>query len=301
MDSRTLKDLVRDRGFEIVGITRCDKPLFGAKTLENWISAGRHAGMEYMSRDLSARLDINKVLPGAKSAIVCGKFYAQPQPEGLKVARYALNRDYHKVLKKRLEPVKAALIKLGGEARICVDSAPVMERELAHLAGLGWFGKNTMLINSQRGSYFLIASVLTTLELEADQPALGGCGTCRACIDACPTGAIILDQDTWQVDSKSCISYNTIEHKSAIPAEINAQREGWIFGCDICQEVCPFNQTRDSQPLRAASTQDPDFLAKQPWPSLEEARAMTEEQWDQFTAGSPIRRAKFAGFQRNVK
>ena len=301
MNTDQIKALAVTQGFELVGVMRCDQPLVGTQTLLHWLENGRHAGMEYMARDVAARLDINKVLPGAKSAIVCGKFYAQPLPEGLKVARYALNRDYHKVLKKRLEQLKAELIKLGGEARICVDSAPVMERELAHIAGLGWFGKNTMLINSQRGSYFLIASVLTTIELEPDQPALGGCGTCEACIEACPTGAIIYDQERWQIDAKSCISYYTIEHKGPIPPAIDAEREGWHFGCDICQEVCPFNQQRESQPLRATTIKDSDFLVKSPWPSLEEARNMNEHEWDQFTAGSPIRRAKFEGFRRNVK
>ncbi len=301
MNTDQIKALAVSQGFELVGVTRCDQPLAGTQTLLHWLESGRHAGMEYMARDVAARLDINMVLPGAKSAIMCGKFYSQPQPEGLKVARYALNRDYHKVLKKRLEPVEAELIKFGGEARICVDSAPVMERELAQMAGLGWFGKNTMLINSQRGSYFLIASVLTTLDLEPDQPALGGCGTCKACIEACPTGAIIHDQDRWQIDARSCISYYTIEHKGPIPPAIDAEREGWHFGCDICQEVCPFNQQRESQPLRATTIKDSDFLAKSPWPTLEEARNMNEQEWDQFTAGNPIRRAKFEGFRRNVK
>jgi epoxyqueuosine reductase len=173
-----------------------------------------------------------------------------------------------------------------------------LEREYAHRAGLGWFGKNTMLIDSRSGSWFVIGLLLTTLDIEPDLPAQGGCGTCRACIDACPTGAIVwLEQGgRWAVDARRCISYLTIE----APAEADARIGDWTFGCDVCQEVCPFNARRGSQPLRARPTSEPDFLRHSPVPGmpLEQIERLTPEEWDAATQGSPIRRAGYDGLRR---
>lgn len=216
-----------------------------------------------------------------------------------RIARYALGRDYHKVIRGKLRKLATFIEELapGTSTRACVDSAPIMERDFAHLAGLGWFGKNTMLIDSKRGSWFFIGLLLTSLELPPDPPALGGCGTCRACIESCPTGAIIHDHGRWQVDARRCISYQTIEHVG--PLEVDTA--GWTFGCDVCQEVCPFNQPRASQPMRAALSNEADFIARRQWPSLVQLTQIDHASWDEITRGSPVRRSGHSGLRRNAE
>jgi epoxyqueuosine reductase len=182
-----------------------------------------------------------------------------------------------------------------------VDSAPIMERDFAQLAGLGWYGKNTMLINSQRGSWFFIGVLLTSVSFEPDSSAIGGCGSCKACIEACPTGAIVLEEDRWQVDARRCISYLTIEHEGEIEDELATKMGDWTFGCDICQEVCPFNNPRESQPLRANETKVEDFQQERHWPSLKELAVIQPEQWDKLTQGSPTRRTGIEGIRRNAR
>jgi epoxyqueuosine reductase len=246
------------------------------------------------------------VLATAKSMVAVAMNYNQPNPalQGFpRIARYALGRDYHKVIRSKLRRLAAWLDAThpGGQHRACVDSAPILERDFANLAGLGWFGKNTMLINSQRGSWFFIGLLLTSVEFEPDAPAIGGCGTCRACIDACPTGAIVHVGGRWQVDARKCISYLTIEHKGEINPSLAPGMGEWTFGCDVCQEVCPFNQPRDSQPLRASQTTVPDFLQKRSLPSLERVAELDESEWDALSQGSPIRRAGIQGMRRNAR
>lgn len=272
--------------------------------LEQWLAAGMHGEMEYMERSVPLRSDVNTVLPGAQSVVAVGLNYNQEPPDrDVKIARYALGRDYHKVMRNKLR----ALARFGESVlpetqwRACVDSAPVMERELANRAGLGWFGKNTMLINSQRGSWFFIGTLLTTANLVPDEPAIGGCGTCRACIDACPTGAITQLGDRWAVDARRCISYLTIEKRGELSAIEQEMVGEWTFGCDICQEVCPFNQPRTNQPLRAQPTREPDFLAVREWPQLEHLRVIDAEEWDRQSQGSAVRRAGYYGIRRNAE
>lgn len=292
-------------GFQSVGFASLSEPMHGFAFYRDWLAAGHHAGMDYLVKHAELRSSATQLLSGARTAIVCTQNYAQPLsvPAGrLKVARYSQNRDYHTVLRKRLRRLEALLAGQWPEAnfRPCIDSAPLLERELAQRAGLGWFGKNTCLIDSKRGSYFLIALLLTTLELAPSKPAEGGCGTCTACIDACPTGAIVHGNGRWQVDSRQCISYWTIEHHGDIPLTIAEKMGDWAFGCDICQEVCPFNQPRPHQPLRAETTQDPDFLPAGPAPTLDEVAAWDEQSWDAATQGRPLRRARRDGLMRNV-
>lgn len=293
----------RAEGFELVGVCRADPPE-SIEFLRGWISAGFAGEMHYMARSLDQRADLNSVLPGVKSVLMVGLNMYQDvawAPGEPKIARYAQGRDYHRVIRGKLARVAKLMTEdVGGEWRAATDSAPIMERELAMRAGLGWFGKNTMLINSHRGSWFMIGSLLTTVEFEPTPSAAGGCGTCRACIDACPTGAIVFRDDRWQVDSRRCISYLTIEKRGAFSAEEEAMVGEWTFGCDVCQEVCPFNQPRDHQPIRAKSTGEPDFLARRSWPDLEQLSQIASEEWDELTRGSAVRRTGLEGLRRNA-
>ncbi len=301
IDSAGVKAQATGLGFSLVGI--CDpSPPAHLDVLTRWIEAGYAGTMDYMARSLPLRADPAGLLPGVNSLVMVGLDYFQENPvvegEG-RIATYALGRDYHRVIRGKLKRLVAWLQMEhpGHSHRICVDSAPLMEREYANRAGLGWFGKNTCLINSRRGSWFFIASVLTTIEFERDAEAVGGCGNCRLCIDACPTGAIVSLGDVWQVDSRRCISYQTIEHKGDIEVEL----DDWIFGCDICQSVCPFNQARASQPERCPTTEEPDFLATRVWPNLEQLSVIQPEEWDNLTRGSATRRAGLEGLRRNAR
>jgi epoxyqueuosine reductase len=241
------KQFALDCGFDNVGVCHAFPVEEALAFYEKWLQAGNHAEMEYLSRHSEVKQSPQSLLDGAKSIIAVTLNYYQPMPtDQPKIARYALGRDYHKVLRSKLKTLARNLGKIYPDAqfRACVDSAPVLERTYASLAGLGWFGKNTMLIDSKRGSWFFIGLLLTTLELEPDPPSVGGCGTCRACIDTCPTGAIIPFEGRWAVKSEQCISYQTIEKRGELTVDTN----GWLYGCDVCQEVCPFNTVRDSQP-----------------------------------------------------
>lgn len=291
-------------GFDRAGVCRAGSP----ETWEfnqSWLDAGRHAGMDYLVRSAELRKSLDSALPGAKSVLAVTLHYGREIshfPGQPKIARYALGRDYHHIF-------RGALAKLAKEVqadfpeagfRAVSDSAPLLEREWAQRAGLGWPGKNTCLIDSRSGSWMLLGFLLTTLELEPDRKSEGGCGTCRACIDACPTGALVFDQGRWQVDSRQCLSYWTIEQKGPIPPLIQEKMNGWTFGCDICQEVCPFNHSRPTQPERGAAATHPD-LAPRAWPSLQDLAEISYEDWDVLTRGSPVRRRGWQGIRWNAQ
>lgn len=302
MDSSQLIQLANEEGFELAGVTSADPPQH-VKSYKRWLASGFHGEMEYMERHEELRQDPKLLLPSCRSILAVGLNYLQ-EPNHLpgepKIARYALGKDYHKVIRKKLKRVEAHLPR-GTESRICVDSAPLLEREIASRAGLGWIGKNTMLIDSHRGSWFLLGFLLTSLEFESSVPAKGGCGKCRACIDACPTGAIVLHQSEWQVDSRKCISYLTIEKRGDFQTTESASIQDWTFGCDVCQEVCPFNQPRENQPQRAQITSEGSFLRRRTWPGLSELTQMEETDWDERTQGSAVRRAGYDGLKRNAQ
>lgn len=298
-DSVALKAQARRLGFESLGVCAPEPPPHLAAYRE-WLERGYHGEMDYLRRHLAFKADPAKLLPGVRSVIAVSLNYNQSNEprEGLpRIARYALGRDYHKVLRSKLRKLANWIGADSESHRICVDSAPIMERDYAQLAGLGWFGKNTMLIDSRRGSWFFIGILLTTVEFERDRPATGGCGSCGRCIDACPTGAIVFDEGRWQVDARRCISYQTIERRG----ELEHDTAGWTFGCDVCQEVCPFNEPRRSQPRRAAFTTERDFLARREWPSLERLAMIEEREWDLVTRGSAVRRAGLGGLRRNAR
>jgi len=270
-----------------------------------WLAAGQHGEMHYLAQQVEARLDSRQKWPWARSAIVVALSYYQedpnanspaPSPASGRIARYAWGRDYHRVLDVRLRRLEKTLrqhLPEPFEARACCDTAPVLERELAARAGLGWTGKHTLLIHPRHGSWFVLGELITSLDLAVDEPIPDHCGTCRRCIDACPTQAIT----PWQVDGQRCLSDLTLEHRSAIPAPLQPLMAGagYVAGCDICQEVCPFNR----QPLPLS---DPDFHVQAPAPRvpLDVVQGWTELDWDVATRGRAHRRARFAMWQRNA-
>ncbi len=288
-------------GFDLVGVTDA-VPSPHLKEYRRWLENGFGGTMDYLARQIPLREHPVHLLPGARSVVAVALNYNQPNPPRPgypRIARYALGRDYHKVLRGKLRALGRFLDREypGSASRACVDSAPIFERDFAHLAGLGWFGKNTMLINSRRGSWFFLGLLLTTVPLALDVAAAGGCGSCRRCVDACPTGAIVFDEERWQIDSRRCISYLTIERDG--PHDVDTH--GWTFGCDICQEVCPFNEPRPSQPLRSLPTLEADFLKLRDWPSLERLAVVGDREWDVLTQGSAVRRPGVAGLRRNAR
>jgi epoxyqueuosine reductase len=297
--SEWIRDYARALGFELVGIAPAQPPPH-AESFLHWLAQGYAGAMEYLERTAHLRVNPAELLPDARSAVVVGLNYAPAElPDtDYRIARYALGDDYHQVIRAKLETLLSAIQAVAPEAqgRICVDSAPVLERDLAWLAGLGWYGKNTCLINTHRGSYFFLGVLLLTLELEYDTPAEGGCGTCRLCLDACPTGALT---EPYVLDARKCISYLTIELRESIPESYRAPMGEWLFGCDICQEVCPFNRPRAHQPLRAQPTQEPR-LKPRPLPRLHDILTMDESQFADRFRSSAIKRAKWRGLIRNA-
>ena len=305
INANTLKVRSLELGFTTVGICAPEPPPH-LDAYKQWLDKGYQGEMEYLRRHLKAKSDPRALLPSVQSIIAVTLNYNQPNPAEKgqpRIARYALGRDYHKVLHRKIRALARWLQAQypNAETRACVDSAPIMERDYAHMAGLGWFGKNTCLIDSKRGSWFFIGILLTSIPFELDSPSIGGCGSCAKCIDACPTGAIIFEDNRWQVDARNCISYLTIEHRGAINPQLAEKIGEWTFGCDICQEVCPFNEPRPSQPVRAATTTEADFSPRRRWPNLKQLTQITQTEWDSLTRGSGVRRAGYAGIQRNAE
>jgi epoxyqueuosine reductase len=297
--TRWIKDAARRFGFDHCGIARAVALDDDARRLETWLGKGFHGSMHYMANHFDLRVDPRKLVPGAKSVITFLKNY-YPGEEGgsdVKVARYAWGEDYHEVIRAQLNAFLAeAQTAIGAiSGRGFVDSAPVLERSWAQRSGLGWVGKNGNLINKGSGSFFFIATLITDLELEYDDPfAKDFCGSCTRCIDACPTDAILPGKT---VDGSRCISYFTIELKDLlIPTEMEGKFGNWMFGCDICQEVCPWN--RFSKPhSEPAFTPIPEVLNldSRAW------EALSEEAFRKIFRRSPLSRAKHKGIQRNLR
>ena len=298
--SLLIRQFARDLGFDHIGIARAIKLEADARRLENWLQKGMHGQMQYMEKYFDQRIDPRILVPGARSVITLLLNYYPEQiqsPAAPLISKYAYGKDYHEVIKNKLSGLLTRLKENIGDiqGRGFVDSAPVLERTWAQRSGLGWIGKNGNLINKSAGSFFFIATLITDLELEYDDPyAKDYCGTCTKCIDACPTNAIHPGKI---VDGSKCISYFTIELKDElIPSEMQGKFENWAFGCDICQDICPWN--RFSQP-----TEEPAFI---PIPEIlnlssVEWDAMSEESFRSIFKNSPLKRAKFKGIQRNLK
>jgi epoxyqueuosine reductase len=286
-------------GFDLVGIARLG-PAETARAFDEWLERGYAGEMDYMPRTAEKRRDSRLPFPTAKSAIVVGLDYGGREPSG-PVARYARGDDYHDVLLERLRLLHARVDEIVGASvsgKAYVDTGPILERDLARRAGLGWFGKNTMLINPKRGSFFFLGELLLDLELEPDAPfASDHCGTCRACIEACPTGAIVEER---VLDSNRCISYLTIELKGQIPAEWHDAIGEMIYGCDVCQDVCPWN-VRFARDLREPAFRARELIAqKSPRTLALEILAMEDDTLRAALKGSPMKRAKPRGLKRNA-
>ncbi len=304
-NSIELKKAALQQGFDFAGVCPAT-PAEHWDYYRDWIGAGNHAQMEYLVRHLELKQTPKSLLPEVKSILAVALNYYdgdQKRTGNGKVARYARGRDYHKVIRAKLRRVGKWAETTYPELkwRVCVDSSPIFEREYAHLAGLGWFGKNTCLINSHRGSWFLLGLLLLSQEFEPDVPAAGGCGNCTLCIDACPTGALEWKGGQVSVlNSSKCISYLTIEHSGDLPSETDLG--GWAFGCDVCQEVCPFNQPRKSQPLRATVGNDWEFRSRRVPTNLDLDRILDLEDSNlrEEYAGTALMRAVPDKLKRNA-
>ena len=297
----TLKQQARQLGFAAVGIAAAggsERLRLRTAALERWLAAGHQADMAWMADP--RRRAVEALLPGVRSVVAVGLPYwveAPRAPHSLKVARYGWGRDYHRLIDGRLRALGRWLESQqpGVGWRACVDSTPLLDKAWAEEAGLGWIGKHSNLISRERGSWLLIGHLLTTAALPADKPAMPACGSCRACIEACPTAAIA---EPFVVDARRCIAFHTIENRAPeLPSAIAGALEGWVAGCDICQDVCPWNQ----RPLPSSS--DPDLQPRRWWLDLrgEEALGWSDAVWDEKLRASALRRIKPAMWRRNIR
>jgi len=294
-----VKSISARMGFEFCGIAKAEFLNDDARRLETWLNKGMHGNMAYMENHFDLRVDPSKLVPGARSVITLLLNYYQEETQstkGYKISKYAYGNDYHEIIRAKLNEFLFELRENTGDiqGRGFVDSAPVLERAWATKTGLGWVGKNGNLINKSQGSYFFIATLITDLELIPDSPFVKDyCGSCTKCIDNCPTDAILPDKT---INGSKCISYFTIELKDELlPADMTGKFKDWMFGCDICQEVCPWN--RFSQPTREINFKPlPEILnfSTSDWEDL------SEETFKKIFKHSPIKRSKFKGIKRNL-
>ncbi len=295
-----IKTTAKDFGFNFCGIAKAVELEEDARRLEAWLHKGLHGSMQYMENYFDLRINPALLVPDAKSVITLLLNYfpvEQQQKHAPKISKYAYGMDYHEVIKEKINQLLLILKEKIGDfhGRGFVDSAPVLERSWAQRSGLGWIGKNGNLITKQQGSFFFIATLITDLELACDDAfAKDYCGTCTKCIDACPTNAIL---DNKVIDGSRCISYFTIELKDLlIPNEVKDKFENWMFGCDICQDVCPWNRfSKPTEEIAFTPIHEILNLTTKEWESI------TEESFKKIFKHSPLKRAKFQGIQRNLK
>jgi epoxyqueuosine reductase len=299
INTRHIKSAAIELGFSFCGISKAEFLEEEAANLETWLRRGYHGKMGYMENHFDKRLDPTRLVPGAKSVIslIYNHFPEKDLAlEGtLKIAKYAYGEDYHFVIKNKLkEFMNRITMQIGDvQGRAFVDSAPVMERAWAKKSGIGWIGKNSLLLNRSMGSFFFLAELIIDLELEYDGPIKDYCGTCTACMDACPTDAI---PQPYVVDGSKCISYFTIELKDEIPADVKGKFENWIFGCDICQDVCPWN--RFSQPHgeeRFKPHPDLEHMLVTGW------KEISDEVFRKLFKKSAVKRTGLSGLKRNIR
>ena len=297
--SSQVKDIAQRLGFDFCGISKAEFLEEEAPRLEEWLNRNYQGKMSYMANHFDKRLDPTKLVEGVKSVVsLVYNYYPQRElnySDNYKIAKYAYGKDYHFVIKDKLKEFLSIIQEEIGEVggRVFVDSAPVMERQWAAKSGLGWLGKNSLLLNKQMGSFFFLAELILDIELSPDAPTKDYCGTCTKCIDACPTDAIVGNQ---VIDASKCISYLTIELKDEIPSEFSGKMNDWMFGCDICQDVCPWN--RFSKPHQEAQFNPHNEmlnLDKQGWQEL------TKEVFNEIFRKSAVKRTKYEGLKRNIK
>ena len=298
-NTRWIKETAAGLGFDFCGIAQALPLDEDARRLEVWLNKGMHGKMQYMENHFDMRVDPSKLVPGAKSVITLMKNYFPSEKQDAdspKISKYAFGHDYHDVIREKLKAFIDLIKKNIGDinGRGFVDSAPILERTWAQKSGLGWVGKNGNLITKQSGSFYFIATLITDLELNYDDPfAKDYCGTCTKCIDACPTDAILGNK---VIDGSKCISYFTIELKDALlPDEMKNKFQNWIFGCDICQDICPWNRFSKSH-NEIQFTPIPEVLNL----STKEWEEMSEENFKKVFAGSAIKRTKYNGIRRNL-
>jgi epoxyqueuosine reductase len=304
-----VRGMARNCGFELCGVAPA-LPAEDRFLYRNWVDAGFAGEMRYLTdRRAELRDDPRSLLESAQSMVCVGKLYQTPQPQSTDfdaagrgwISRYAWGDDYHAVVRRGLERLDAGLREGAGaayESKICVDTAPLLERSHARLAGLGWIGKNTCLIHEGGGSWYFLGELLVSIPISTGTPCApppDRCGTCRRCIDACPTAAIVPTAGgaAFAIDARLCISYFTIELRGAIPEQHRPSLGAHVFGCDICQDVCPWNR-------RAPGSAEPAFAARHFAPPLERLAAITEEEFRAMYRETPVERARYSGFLRNV-
>jgi epoxyqueuosine reductase len=298
-NTRLVKDFAHANGFDYCGIAKAQTLDEDARRLENWLKQGYHGKMQYMENYFDLRIDPSKLVPGARSVITLLKNYypSQQLHSDYKISKYAYGKDYHYVIKDDMKNMVSQLQeKIGAfNGRGFVDSAPVLERSWATRSGLGWIGRNGNMITKQSGSFFFIATFITDLELQYDDPfAKDFCGSCRKCIEACPTDAIM---DNKVINGSKCISYFTIELKDEIiPSEMKGRFSNWMFGCDICQDVCPWN--RFSTPNKEEAFQPSAEMLNLTTREWEE---LSEDMFRKLFKQSPLSRSKYKGIQRNIQ
>jgi epoxyqueuosine reductase len=298
--TQQIKSKADELGFFLCAVAKAAFMDTEARNLENWLNQNYHGEMSYMANHFDKRVDPTLLVPGAKSVISLAYNYfntkEQEDDSAPKISRYAYGKDYHKVVRKKMNSLFDFIQSISGEisGRVFVDSAPVLERDWARRSGNGWVGKNTMLIHPKKGSYFFLGEIILDLELDYDAPIKDYCGTCTKCIDACPTDAI--SPQGYFMDGSKCISYLTIELKSSLPESYQSKMEGWMFGCDICQQVCPWN--RFSTPhTEEQFNPKPELLSmtKKEWQDL------SEPIFNELFEGSAVKRTKYEGLKRNIR
>jgi epoxyqueuosine reductase len=298
-NSLKIREKALELGFLQAGIARADHLAEDAGRLRDWLRIGYHGSMGYMANHFEKRVDPRKLVAGARSIVVVLQNYytreKQQDESAPRISMYAYGKDYHRIMRKKLKNLYAFIEKEMGpiSGRVFVDSAPVLERAWGRMAGLGWIGKHSLLLNRKYGSWFFLGVVVTDLELEPDAPVKDYCGECTRCVDACPTNAILPGK---LVDASRCISYLTIENRDArIPEEFLGRMQNQVFGCDICQEVCPWNHNahEHSEPWLSPRPGLLD-MKRQDWLDLD------EERFDSLFEGSAVKRAKYSGLRRNL-
>jgi len=296
---RLIKEKAKEIGFSSIGFAKAEQMNAEARRLESWLNQNHHGQMSYLERHFDLRTDPRKLVEGAKTVISLTYNYYMPpvekKEETYNISIYANGRDYHKVIRKKLKILFEYIQQISGnvQGRVFVDSGPVLERDWAKRAGLGWMGKNTMMIHPKAGSWFFLAEIIIDLELDPDVPLKDYCGTCKKCIEACPTEAF--SKEGYILDASKCISYLTIELKGDIPEIFSGKFQDWIFGCDICQQVCPWNKfaSPHNEP-EFISAEELSLLSKDGW------REMTEPVFEKLFEGSALKRTKFEGMKRNI-